>query len=130
MSCDRLTGKTALITGAASGVGRATALRFASEGATALYLWDLNEAKLRTVVEEVGALGATAVPITADVGDDAACDAAVARIVAEQGALDILVSNASAHSAAAFLEMGRDEWDRVLRIMLRSSFVLGQLAAR
>lgn len=130
MSCNRLTGKTAIITGGASGVGRATAIRFAAEGCSAVYLFDRNAAGLPAVVDEVSAAGGTAIAVPGDVTDDEQCEALVQQVVAEHGQLDILVSNAPAHSAAKFLDMQRDEWDRVLNVMLRSSFVLGQLAAR
>jgi NAD(P)-dependent dehydrogenase (short-subunit alcohol dehydrogenase family) len=130
MPCDRLTGKVALITGGGSGVGRATAARFASEGCKAIYIWDRTIEKCELVAGEVNAAGSVGIPFVGDVGVDSDCDDAIARVVAEQGALDILVSNAPAHSAAKFLDMTRDDWDRVLRINLRSSFVLGQVAAR
>jgi NAD(P)-dependent dehydrogenase (short-subunit alcohol dehydrogenase family) len=130
MSCERLTGKTAIITGGASGVGRSTAIRFASEGCSAVYLYDRNADGLGSVVDEVAAAGGTAIAVPGDVTDDAQCEALVQRVVDEHGRLDILVSNAPAHSAAKFLDMEREEWDRVLNVMLRSSFVLGQLAAR
>jgi NAD(P)-dependent dehydrogenase (short-subunit alcohol dehydrogenase family) len=130
MPCDRLTGKVALITGGGSGVGRATAIRFASEGCKAIYLWDRAPEKLEAVAQEVAAAGSVAIPFVGDVGVDDDCDRAIAQVIAEQGALDILLSNAPAHSSSPFLKMTREEWDRVLRINLRSSFVLGQLAAR
>lgn len=130
MACDRLTGKVALITGGASGVGRATAIRFASEGCRAVYLLDRNRDGLTQVVAEVAAIGGHAIAVPTDIGVDADCDRAVAQVTAEAGALDIVVSNAPAHSAAPFLELSRDEWDRVIAINLRASFVIGQLAAR
>lgn len=130
MPCERLSGKTALVTGAASGVGRATAIRFATEGCAAVYLFDRNGDGLPAVVADVEAVGGKAIPIVGDVTDDAGCEAAVNRVAAEHGSLDILVSNAPAHSAVRFLDMNRNEWDRVIAVMLRSSFVLGQLAAR
>jgi glucose 1-dehydrogenase len=130
MPCDRLTGKTALITGAGSGVGRSTAVRFAQEGCRAVYLFGRNRDKLAAVAEEVSAAGAEAVAFAGDVGIDADCDRAVEAVLAGHGALDILVSNAPALGTGSILELNRDDWDRVMAIQLRASFVLGQLAAR
>lgn len=131
MSCKRLVGKTALITGGASGVGRATAHRFGQEGVGNLILMDVNAAALPQVAAEVhDASGANVVAAIGDVSNDADCEAAVARALDVGGELDILVSNAPAHSAAPFLELERGEWDRTIAVMLRGSFVMGQLVAR
>jgi NAD(P)-dependent dehydrogenase (short-subunit alcohol dehydrogenase family) len=130
MISDRLTGKVALITGAASGVGRATAHRFAVEGCEAIYLFDRNAEALDTLVAELQGLCPRPIGFVGDVGIDADCDRVVEQIVAAEGGIDIFLGNAPAHSACEFLKMTRDEWDRVLKINLRSSFVLGQLVAR
>jgi NAD(P)-dependent dehydrogenase (short-subunit alcohol dehydrogenase family) len=130
MTCRRLEGRSALITGAASGVGRATALRFAAEGATPVALFDRNAEALAKVAAEVTEAGAAVIEIAGDVTDDQQCQAAVEQVVTAAGGLGILVSNAPAHSAAPFLEMTVEEWDRVLQVNLRASFVLGQAAAR
>src|SRR5690606_595076 len=130
MSCRRLVGKTALISGGASGVGRSTAQRFGAEGATNLILMDINEQMLPVVAEEVRqSTGANVVTMLGSVANDDDCEAAVERAVEVGGALDILVSNAPAHSAAPFLELERSEWDRTIAVMLRGGFVLGQCAA-
>jgi NAD(P)-dependent dehydrogenase (short-subunit alcohol dehydrogenase family) len=129
MSCRRLTGRSALITGAASGVGRATANRFASEGASTICLYDLNAANLDLVAAEVAEQGAEVIKFTGDVTSTEQCAEAISLVTAAAGRLDILVSNAPAHSSKPFLQMSVDEWDRVIAVMLRASFVLGQLAA-
>jgi len=130
MTCMRLVGRSALVTGAASGVGRATAKRFAAEGATPICLFDRDEHNLAGVAAEVTEAGSAVIQFLGDVSSDRDCQEAVDRTVAEAGALDILLSNAPAHSSAGILDMSVDEWDRVLRVNLRASFVLGQLAAR
>jgi NAD(P)-dependent dehydrogenase (short-subunit alcohol dehydrogenase family) len=130
MTCRRLEGRSALITGAASGVGRATAKRFANEGASVICLFDRDEKNLATVAAEVADEGTTALPFVGDVTSEEDCRDAVQRTVAEGEALDILVSNAPAHSSADVLEMSAAEWDRVMNVNLRASFVLGQAAAR
>jgi glucose 1-dehydrogenase len=127
---ERLQDQVALITGAASGVGRATAQRFATERCRAIYLFDRNGDGLQQVVADLRDICPRAVAVQGDVGVDEECEQVVQRIVDEEGRLDIFVGNAPAHSAAPFLEMSRDEWDRVLRINLRASFVLGQLVGR
>lgn len=130
MSCRRLDGRSAVITGAASGVGRATAMRFAAEGAGVLCLFDRDAGNLAAAGAEIEQLGARPLLACGDVTDAGHCQDAVQRTVAEAGRLDILVSNAGADSTAPFLELGLDEWRRVLEVNLTASFVLGQLAAR
>jgi NAD(P)-dependent dehydrogenase (short-subunit alcohol dehydrogenase family) len=129
MLCRRLEGKNALITGGASGVGRATAARFAEEGA-AVYLFDRDGTRLREVAGEVEAAGARARTLVGDVTSVEDCRQAVDLVLSDAGYLDILVSNVGADLTVPFLEMTLEEWDRVVGINLRSSFVLGQLAAR
>lgn len=131
MSCRRLEGRNVVITGGASGVGRATAHRFGSEGASGILLFDRNAAALPEVVQEVSeATGANVVAFAGDVSREEDCRMSIETAVEAFGSLDVLVSNAPAHAASPFLEMSREEWDRVLAVMLTGSFVMGQLAAR
>ncbi|MDB5424244.1 MAG: glucose 1-dehydrogenase [Phenylobacterium sp.] len=90
---DRLKGKSAVITGAGSGIGRASALKFAAEGA-AVAVADINAEGAETVAEEIRSAGGQAVALTVDVGDDAAIKEMVARTISEFGKLDILFNNA------------------------------------
>jgi NAD(P)-dependent dehydrogenase (short-subunit alcohol dehydrogenase family) len=126
----RLEGLAALVTGGASGVGRATALRFAAEGVAAVTLFDLDADRLQRVGEEVSAHGAKAIAVAGNVTSLDDCQRAVQAARAPTGRLDILVSNAGADLTVPFLELSLDEWRRVIEVNLTASFVLGQLAAR
>src|SRR4051794_27274040 len=88
-----LAGTVALVTGASSGIGRATARRLAAEGA-AVALAARRTDRLQDLAEEIEGNGGTALPIEADVSDRAAAEAAVGRTVEELGRLDTLVNNA------------------------------------
>src|SRR5262249_10870137 len=89
----RLTGKVAIVTGGASGFGRATALRFAAEGARVVVV-DLDEAGGQEVVEEIGCGGGQAALFVGDVGEKTTADGFVAEAVNRYGALHVLVNNA------------------------------------
>lgn len=130
MSCDRLAGTSVLVTGAGSGVGRATAARFAREGATTIGVFDRDATAAAETVAALDQVGVTAIPLVGDVTSRAVCQAAVDEVVAAHGRLDALVSNAGADGEASFLEMSDDEWHRVIDVNLTASFVLGQIAAR
>ena len=130
MQCRRLEGRSAVITGGASGVGRATAKRFAEEGATTICLFDLSEKNLAQVRGEVEARGASVIPFVGDVTSPESCQQAVDATVAAAGRLDILISNVPADSEEDFLAMSLAEWDHIVAVNLRASFVLGQIAAR
>ena len=117
----RLAGKTALITGSSSGIGRATALLFAREGAD-IVINGRNEERIAAVAAEVEKLGRRALGIRANVGSFAEVNAMVKRAQEAFGHLDIVVSNAGVFHHTAFTEMSEAEWDEVLSIDLKGAF--------
>lgn len=122
-----LAGKVALITGGASGIGRATALLFASEGA-AVSVVDVDEVGGQAVVQEIAAKGGRAIFIRCDVTQAADCQRAVQRTVKELGGLDILFNNAGIIRRATVLDTSEEEWDRVIAVNVKSVFLLSKYA--
>lgn len=118
----RFEGKVALVTGAGQGIGRATALRFAREGA-AVVIADIDEEKARQVAGEIGALHREALAVRVDVTD--ATDAArmVAAATQRFGRLDIAFANAGVSASALVTDMATDMWDRVIAVNLRGVFL-------
>jgi len=120
----RLSGKVALVTGAAQGIGAACAEAFAREGAKVL-ITDVNEEVGRRTAQSLGVAFARC-----DVSRKNEVDAAVAFAVKEFGRLDILVANAGIVHAAEFLDLEEKDFDRVLAVNLKGVFLVGQAAAR
>jgi NAD(P)-dependent dehydrogenase (short-subunit alcohol dehydrogenase family) len=116
----RLEGRTALVTGALGGIGAATARRLAAEGA-AVGLMDVRDPA--PLAEELAAAGGRAVPVVADVSDEADWTAAVATVRRAFGPVDILVSNAYAVEAAPAHETSRQSWDHQLAVNLTGAFL-------
>lgn len=130
MDTTRHAGKTVLITGGGSGMGRETALRLAREGAERIYLVDHFADRLETVAAEVREAGAEATGIVAELADPAECERAVREAHADAGQLDVAISNAAAWTEEPFLEMELAGWQKVISVNLTASFVVGQAAAR
>jgi NAD(P)-dependent dehydrogenase (short-subunit alcohol dehydrogenase family) len=125
----RLRGRVTAITGGALGIGRATALLFASEGAL-VALGDVEVGASEKVVHEIAARGGRAIAVPVDVGDAGQVQAFVDRVVAEFGRLDVMFANAGIAHSTPFLEHPEAQWHRVLRVNLTGVFLCGQIAAR
>jgi NAD(P)-dependent dehydrogenase (short-subunit alcohol dehydrogenase family) len=123
----RLTGKRALITGAASGIGRATALLFAREGA-AVAVVDVDEASGQAVAQTIRDEGGQAIFVRCDVTQAGDCRRAVQRAVDEFGGLDILFNNAGIIRRATVIGTTEEEWDRVMAVNVKSIFLLSKCA--
>ncbi len=119
----RLEGKVALITGASNGVGKATAKRFAQEGA-AVVLCSRNVEALAAVVDDIDAAGGSAFAIVADITDESAACEAVAASIAHFGKLDILVNNANALVPGMLTEHDLDSWRASFQIAVDAPMVL------
>jgi 3-oxoacyl-[acyl-carrier protein] reductase len=126
----RLAGRAALVTGAQQGIGRAIALALAGAGADVGVNWLDDRAAAERVSAEVEALGRRAVLVQGDVARAADAAAMVDAVAGRLGRLDVLVNNAGVYPRAPFLDLGEGEWDRVLDVNLKGSFLCAQAAAR
>ncbi len=125
-----LTGKVALVTGASSGIGAATALCLAEQGAAVAINYNRNEAGAKQVQEQITAAGGKAIVIQADVTKSADIRAMVERTTNELGAIDILVNNAgSLVERMKLLELTEERWDDVMNLNLRSVLQCTQAVA-
>jgi NAD(P)-dependent dehydrogenase (short-subunit alcohol dehydrogenase family) len=122
-----LDGKCALITGGASGIGRATALLLAQQGA-AVAVVDMNEAQGQAVAQAIIQAGGRAVFIHCDVSLAADCQRAVQETVEQLGDLDILSNNAGIIRRADVVGTTEAEWDRVMDVNVKSIFLLAKYA--
>jgi NAD(P)-dependent dehydrogenase (short-subunit alcohol dehydrogenase family) len=122
----RLQGKTALITGAARGIGFEFARAYIAEGAT-VALADINAAALDKAVAE---LGPQAIPVQMDVTSQASIDAGFATATARMGHLDILINNAALFTAAPIVEITRADYDKLFAVNVAGTLFCTQAAAR
>ena len=124
----RLANKVSIITGAAQGIGLATALKFAREGATVI-VTDLQQAGVDAAVAQCKSLSATAVGHVLDVTQRAAIDTLIAQVLAQFGRIDVLVNNAGITMDARLQKMTTEQFDRVIDVNLRAVFHCSQAVA-
>src|SRR5260370_21116137 len=121
----KVSGKVALITGGASGIGRTTALLFAREGAT-IALADVNADAGQHVADEIVQSGGRVFFATIDVTRAADCQRLVELAIREFGQIDILFNNAGIIRRATVLDLSEDDWDRVMAVNVKSIYLLSR----
>jgi NAD(P)-dependent dehydrogenase (short-subunit alcohol dehydrogenase family) len=122
--------RVAYVTGAQQGIGRAAAIALARAGADVGVNYLDDEARARSLVREIEALGRRAMLVQGDVAIPAEAEANAAAVAAALGGLDILVNNAGVFPRVPFLEMKEADWDYVIDVNLKGSFFSAQAAAR
>jgi 3-oxoacyl-[acyl-carrier protein] reductase len=126
----RLSGKVALVTGAQQGIGRAIAVALARDGADVGVNFLDEPSAAEHVADEIRSLGRRAIAVQADVARAASVEAMVTAVVDALGPPEVLVNNAGVFPRASFLELQEREWDHVLGVNLKGSFLCAQAVAR
>jgi NAD(P)-dependent dehydrogenase (short-subunit alcohol dehydrogenase family) len=125
----RLSDKTAIVTGARRGIGRAIALALAREGANVV-VSDISQKDCQKVVDEIERMGRRGLALKCDVSSSDDVEAMIRRTVAEFGRLDILVNNAGIIAYKPFLELTDEDWDKTLNVNLKGQFLCARAAGR
>ena len=118
-------GRVAIVTGAARGIGAATARRLAVDG-MAVAVLDLDVGSCDATVEAIASAGGRAIAVGADVSEDEQVEAAVATVAEELGPPTVLVNNAGVLRDNLLFKMSEDDWDTVLNVHLRGSFLMSR----
>lgn len=126
----RLEGRTALITGGNTGIGRAIALAYAREGADVAVHWYEREADARSLAEEIRGSGRRALTVQADVSKEDDVTAMFSAAVAGLGHVDVLVCNAGIQQPRPITETTVADWDRMMAVHLRGAFLCAREGAR
>jgi len=121
----QLDGKVAIVTGGASGIGRATALLFAREGA-AVVIGDVNPTAGQEVADEIVRGGGRALFESVDVTSTADCRRLVVRTILEFGRIDVLFNNAGIIRRATVMDLREEDWDRVMAVNVKSIYLLSR----
>jgi NAD(P)-dependent dehydrogenase (short-subunit alcohol dehydrogenase family) len=125
----KLDNRTAIVTGARRGIGRAIALALAKEGANVV-VSDVNQEDCQKVVAEIESLGRRGLALKCNVTSRAEIEEMVKITVAEFGKVDILVNNAGIITFKPFLELTEDDWDKTLNVNLKGQFLCAQAVAK
>jgi len=125
-----LSGKTALITGASKGIGRAIAIRYAQEGANVAFTYLSSVEKGQALEDELASFGIKAKGYRSDASDFKAAEDLVNAVVVEFGTLDILINNAGITRDNLLMRMTEEAWDEVINVNLKSCFNTVKAATR
>ena len=123
------TARVAIVTGAARGIGAATAKRLAQDG-FAVAVLDLDEGSAKGTVEAIESAGGRAIAVGADVSDAQQVDAAVSRVATELGGPTVLVNNAGVTRDNMLFKMTEDDWDMVMNVHLKGAFLMSRAAQK
>ena len=124
----RLSGKTAIVTGGAMGIGYGIAYRLAEAGASVV-IADLNEAVAKSAADTLTAKGWVACAISADVSDSTQAQNVISETISKYGSVDILVNNAGIYPNIPVMKLSEKEFDKILSVNLKGVFLMTQLAA-
>ncbi|KGR73860.1 3-oxoacyl-[acyl-carrier-protein] reductase [Ureibacillus sinduriensis] len=126
----KLNGKTAVVTGASRGIGRAIALQLAAEGANVVVNFSGSEQKASEVVQEIQNIGSQAIAVQANISDSESVQQLMNAAIEQFGAIDVLVNNAGITRDNLLMRMKEDEWDEVINTNLKGVFLCTKAVTR